>query len=939
MEERAIAGADSEPAPEWCADAIHASQSQLSGGSSMADAATPMMAQYLEIKGDHPDALLFYRMGDFYELFFDDASAAAEALDIALTKRGKHLGQDIPMCGVPVHAAEGYLLTLIRKGFRVAVCEQMEDPSEARKRGSKSVVRREVVRLVTPGTLTEEGLLDARRHNFLAAWSEIRGDGAIAWVDISTGDVRVAGCPRVRLGPDLARIAPREVLLSEAGAEELDPLVRELGGSVTPLSRSSFDSAQGEARICAIYGIESIDAFGSFQRAEISAIAALVDYLDITQRGKLPLLRPPKREEARATMQIDAATRRNLELTQALSGDRKGSLLAAIDRTVTAAGGRLLERRLTSPSRNRSTILLRQDGLSFFVEDAELTNAVRDALRRVPDMDRALSRLALDRGGPRDLAAIRDGLARATDLSARLSRSDLPALLAEAAANLAGQEDLIDRLEAALVAEPPLLVRDGGFIASGFDEALDEARMLRDEGRGIIASMQADYAAETGIGSLKVKHNNVLGYFIEVTSTHAERMLSAPLSDRFIHRQTTANAVRFTTVELSEIETRILNAGSRALEIERAVFADLARQVIDAAAEIGNAAGALAELDLQTALADLALSERWTRPRVTDGRELRVTAGRHPVVERALKTQCGTPFVANDCDLSAEDHTAALWLLTGPNMAGKSTYLRQNAVVVLLAQMGAFVPAEQAEIGIVSQLYSRVGAADDLARGRSTFMVEMVETAAILNQADDRAFVILDEIGRGTATYDGLSIAWATLEHLHDVNRCRALFATHYHELTRLAERLEGARNATVAVKEWEGEVVFLHEVREGSADRSYGVQVAKLAGLPASAVERAQTVLAALEAGDAGRQRSELIDDLPLFAANPSRTGASPREQRSVIESRVREASPDDLSPRAALELLYELKSLVDRESEEIRISASNSHRPAPRAAAGREA
>ncbi|SFH05732.1 DNA mismatch repair protein MutS [Palleronia marisminoris] len=876
----------------------------------MSDAPTPMMAQFLEIKADHPDALLFYRMGDFYELFFDDAVAAAEALDIALTKRGKHLGDDIPMCGVPVHAAEGYLLTLIRKGFRVAVCEQMEDPAEAKKRGSKSVVKRAVVRLVTPGTLTEESLLDARRHNFLAAWADVRGEGALAWVDISTGELRVTPCPRVRLGPELARLAPREVLLSEAHEADLTPLVAELGGSATGLSRGSFDSVAGEKRLCATWKVGSLDAFGAFGRAEVSAMAAIVDYLEITQRGKLPLLRAPLREEPQAVMQIDAATRRNLELTHSLSGGRQGSLLWAIDRTVTAVGGRLLERRLTSPSRDLSTIRARQAGVARLVDDARLGETLREWLRQVSDMDRALSRLALDRGGPRDLTAIRDGLTRADELREVLEGAeDLPDVLAEAARALGGHEALIDLLDAALVAEPPLLARDGGFVAPGYDGDLDEARTLRDEGRGVIASMQAEYAEATGIGALKVKHNNVLGYFIEVTSTHADKMFA--LSDRFIHRQTTASAVRFTTVELSELETKILNAGGRALEIEKRIFGSLSQAVVAEAAAVGEAARALAALDVTAALAHLALTEDWVRPTVEDSRLFHVEQGRHPVVERALKAQGAGPFIANDCDLS-DGVGPACWLLTGPNMAGKSTFLRQNAVIALLAQMGAFVPAREARIGIVSQLFSRVGAADDLARGRSTFMVEMVETAAILNQADESALVILDEIGRGTATYDGLSIAWATLEHLHDVNGCRALFATHYHELTRLAEKLDGVRNATVAVKEWEGEVIFLHEVRKGTADRSYGVQVAKLAGLPQAVVARAEVVLRALEEGEAGGRQATLIDDLPLFSAAPPPAPVAPKG--SAVESRLAALHPDDLSPREALDLIYELRTLATK-------------------------
>ncbi|MDF0603726.1 DNA mismatch repair protein MutS [Psychromarinibacter sp. C21-152] len=870
-----------------------------------------MMAQYLEIKGQYPDALLFYRMGDFYEMFFDDAVDAAGALDIALTKRGKHLGEDIPMCGVPVHSAEGYLLTLIRKGFRVAVCEQMEDPVEAKKRGSKSVVKRDVVRLVTPGTLTEESLLDARRHNFLAAYAEVRDEGALAWVDISTGAFRVMPCTRSRLSPELARIGPREVLLSEAVEADLAELVTDLGATPTPLSRGSFDSTSGEKRLTALFQVGTLEAFGSFTRPETAALGAIVDYLDITQKGKLPLLRPPARESASQSVQIDAATRRNLELTHALAGGRDGSLLHCIDRTVTAGGARLLERRLSSPSRDLATIHARHEAVAFCLDDRTLADALREDLRRVPDIDRALSRLALDRGGPRDLAAIRNGLTQALAIAERLENRDLPALFETARHDLTGHDTLHDTLDQALVAEPPLLVRDGGFIAEGYDGELDEARTLRDEGRSVIAGMQADYAAETGIASLKIKHNNVLGYFIECTATHADKMLA--LSDRFIHRQTTANAVRFTTVDLSEMETKILNASGRAGEIEKRLYDSLRSQITDHAAALNTLARAVAEIDLATALADLAAAESWTRPKVDDSRAFHVENGRHPVVERALRAQGGDPFIANDADLSGDGESAAIWLLTGPNMAGKSTFLRQNALIALLAQMGSYVPAKAAHIGLVSQLFSRVGASDDLARGRSTFMVEMVETAAILNQADDRALVILDEIGRGTATYDGLSIAWATLEHLHDVNRCRALFATHYHELTQLADRLSGVENATVAVKEWEGDVIFLHEVRKGAADRSYGVQVARLAGLPPAVVDRARDVLAQLEEGAReGKSGAKmLLDDLPLFSAAPPAPPPQPKQGPSPLEQRLAEIHPDDLSPRDALDLLYQLKSL----------------------------
>ncbi|MEM9797643.1 MAG: DNA mismatch repair protein MutS [Pseudomonadota bacterium] len=866
---------------------------------------TPMMAQYLEIKAEAPDALLFYRMGDFYELFFDDAVTAAEALDIALTKRGKHLGEDIAMCGVPVHSAENYLMTLIRKGFRVAVCEQLEKPEEAKKRGYKAVVKRGIVRLVTPGTLTEDTLLDARAHNYLAAYAEVRGQGALAWADISTGAFHVATCPRVRLGPDLTRLGVREVVVVEGS--DAEELIAETGAAVTPLGRSAFDSGSAEARLTDLFDVASLDAFGTFGRPELGAMGALVEYVSLTQRGQLPILRPPRPEAPERLMAIDAATRRNLELVRGADGKRDGSLLGAIDRTVTAAGGRLLEQRISAPSTVESVVHERLDAVSWAMEEDAMAAQVRDILRRAPDMDRALSRLSLGRGGPRDLGAIRTGLEIAKRLYSALSETALP--FRETISALAGQDDLLVLLDRALVAEPPVALRDGGVIAEGYHTELDEVRTLRDEGRGVIASLQAKYIEQTSINALKVKHNNVLGYFVEVTATHEASMRDR--AETFIHRQTTANQVRFTTVELSELETKILNAGGRAQDIETQLFEDLRQDVIAQADGIFATARALAELDVITSLADLARGEDWCRPAVDMSRQFVITAGRHPVVERALKGD-GQPFVANDTALSAE-YGAAIRLLTGPNMAGKSTWLRQNALIAVLAQAGSFVPADAAHIGIVSQLFSRVGASDDLARGRSTFMVEMVETAAILNQADDRAFVILDEIGRGTATYDGLSIAWATLEHLHDVNRCRALFATHYHEMTALAAKLDGVENATVTVREWEGDVIFLHEVRDGAADRSYGVQVAKLAGLPDAVVTRARTVLEALEAGEreGGAKPKALIDDLPLFAATPP---ASVVTAESAVEDRLADILPDALSPREALDLVYELKGLASR-------------------------
>lgn len=864
---------------------------------------TPMMAQFLEIKEDYPNAILFYRMGDFYEMFFDDAEAGAAALDIALTKRGKHLGKDIPMCGVPVHSAENYLLQLIRKGFRVAICEQLEDPSEAKKRGSKSVVKRGVTRLVTPGTLTEDSLLSPSQNNFLAAYAEIRGEGAFAWVDISTGEFISRPTKPVEFSPTLARIAPSEVIISETLSDRVEPLCDEQQIALTPLAPASFERRSAKERLQNHFSVSSLDGFGQFSDASLAAMGGLLDYLSITQKGKLPLLRPPVGEAENAVVQIDAATRRNLEITRTLSGDRNGSLLHAIDRTQTGAGSRLLEARINAPLTNIQQINARHEALSALKDDHQKRSAIQSKLKQVADLDRALTRLSLDRGGPRDMLSIRQSLVQMEPLSDLLSGQSGELSAIEAA--LKGHDDLLNLLDSALGDDVPMLARDGGFVKSGYRSDLDAARQLRDEGRQVIANMQANYANETGITALKVKHNNVLGYFIETPATHADKMLSEPLSETFIHRQTTANAVRFTTVELSELETNMLNATGTSLTIELEIYGELQGAILSASDALSRAAQALAELDIFAALAELAVSENYARPKLSNDRSFKISKGRHPVVEYALKKNGTHSFVPNDCDLSADQKP--ICLITGPNMAGKSTFLRQNALITILAQMGSFVPAEFAEIGIVDQIFSRVGASDDLARGRSTFMVEMVETAAILNQAGQNALVILDEIGRGTATYDGLSIAWAALEHLAEVNQCRALFATHYHELTSLADQSKVMENATVSVREWEGEIIFLHEVIKGAADRSYGIQVAKLAGLPPIVITRAQSVLDRLESGQ--QNDAPVINELPLFAEIQNETKAQP----SKTDETLRSINPDELSAKAALDLIYKLKSDLD--------------------------
>ena len=860
----------------------------------------------MEIKSDYSEALLFYRMGDFYELFFEDAKVAANALDIALTKRGKHSGEDIPMCGVPHHSAENYIYTLINKGFRVAICEQMESPEEAKKRGYKAVVKREVVRLVTPGTLTEDNLLDAKKSNYLASYSLVHKEASVSWIDISTGSFYISSITPEKLGSELTRLSPSEILLSENLAKENRDLAEEFGISVTELGNSAFDSSSARERLKKIFNVETVDGLGTFNRAELSSMGAIIEYLQITQKGKLPMLSRPRRELNSSFMTIDTATRKNLELTKGLSsGNKSGSLLSVIDHTLTSGGARLLEKRVSAPSTNLDEIEKRLNGLDFMIADPSLSSSLRSELRKVPDLDRALSRISLERAGPRDLVAIRNGLLQSSIISKILSSLTLPKLIKEKTAVFPEQDKFLGLLTEALVDEPPILARDGGFIREGFDPKLDEARRLRNEGKKIIAEMQMDLVKISGIQSLKIKHNNVLGYFVETPATHADRMLSPPLSDTFIHRQTTANQVRFSTVELSEIETKILNAASHSLEIEKQTFKDLCGSILQYGQCITDIADYLSEIDLTIALSVLARNESWVKPAVDESLNFEISGGRHPVVEHALKKE-GKAFISNECTLN----DGKICLLTGPNMSGKSTFLRQNAIIVLLAQIGSFVPASSAKLGIVSQLFSRVGASDDLARGRSTFMVEMVETASILNQADENSFVILDEIGRGTATYDGLSIAWATLEHLHNVNKARALFATHYHELTHLSVEMDRLENSTVSVKEWEGDVVFLHEVIRGAADRSYGVQVAKLAGLPETVIKRSKLILEKLEKGHYQGQSNlkGLINDLPLFSNDQNFHEATEKEVDPIHEE-LRNINLDNTSPRDALEFLYKLK------------------------------
>ncbi|MGE0626691.1 MAG: DNA mismatch repair protein MutS [Hyphomicrobiaceae bacterium] len=924
--------------------AIEAAVTAQAGGTAPArqpSDATPSMAQYLEIKAANPDSILWYRMGDFYELFFEDAVVASAALGIVLTKRGKHLGEDIPMCGVPVVRADEYLQRLIRQGYRVAVCEQLEDPAEARKRGSKAVVRRDVVRLVTPGTLTEETLLDARQRNYLTALFLLPGRAAnkagglaLASLELSTGECEVGLVGRGDLGGELVRLSPSELIASPDTLAQPDVAgwLQTIGAAVTPVAAASFDSLSGERHLKSALGVADLQAFGAFTRGELAALGALLKYVELTQIGRRAMLRPPRRTGSGSVLVIDAASRASLEITRSSAGDRQGSLLAALDRTVTGPGARELAARLTSPLTDPHAINARLDAVGFLLERERVREDLRKALRATPDVARAVSRLALQRGSPRDLAAVRDALSQAASCAGLLKGAaqsiGLPSELSDAVACLeAPANELARALSAALVDDPPLIRRDGGFVRPGYRSELDEARQLAEDSRKVMAALEARYVEETGVKTLKIRHNNLLGYFVEVSQANARPLQGPPHSDTFRHRQSMANAIRFTTAELAETEGRIATAGERALGIEQEVFTELANLIAAQEQVLGALADALAVIDLTAALAELAFEQNYVRPEVDASTVLQISGGRHPVVEQALAMARSGPFIDNDCVLGEPSDEAAdrpqpgfdetppgrVWLVTGPNMAGKSTFLRQNALIVLVAQMGSYVPAKAARIGIVDRLFSRVGASDDLARGRSTFMVEMVETAAILNQAGERSLVILDEIGRGTATFDGLSIAWATLEYLHDVCGSRALFATHYHELTQLSGRLSGLACVTMDVKEWHDEIVFLHRVRPGAADRSYGIQVARLAGLPPKVVARAGEVLKRLEKNARrGNGAEQVLDDLPLFAATqpgsvepPAAAGLTP------VEALLDQTQADELTPRAALDLVYRMKEL----------------------------
>lgn len=884
---------------------------------------TPMMAQYHVLKADHPDCLLFYRMGDFYELFYDDAIKASEILNITLTQRGKAKGNPIAMCGVPFHAYEPYLAKLIRAGCKVAICEQTETPDQAKARAkregrstSKTLVNREAVRIVTQGTLTEDHLLDARQNNYLCCLSDVANECGVAWLDLSTGAFMVQSTSISNLQAILERIDPSEILIADKFAEKYHEPLKFIENKLTQQPISLFNSDNTGQHLQSFFNVDTLAGFGNFNRAEISAAGALIDYVLRTQKGKVPYITRPEKMTSGSIMEIDAATRKSLELIRTLSGERKGSLLETIDQTITGAGARMLQSCISAPLADTKQINARLDRVEYFVNDQNMRSIIRDFLRGAPDMARGLSRLSVDRGGPKDLCIIRDGLAQSEIIRAQLqddtkTRSIFKITL-ENMQQITALSALQDQLKQALEETPPALARDGGFIRTGYDAKLDDLRMLRDKSRQLIAALQEKYQKQTNISSLKIKFNNVLGYFIEVPAKHGNALMlksgdndnSAQSDHPFVHRQTLANVVRFTTVELSELERDISSAAEKIIAIEQDIFANMVRTTISLSENIIRIARAISSIDMTSALAELAQNMNYVRPKIDRSQTFEIIEGRHPVVETVLQKQSAA-FIPNDCILNPNQK---LWLLTGPNMAGKSTFLRQNALIAIMAQAGSFVPATSAHIGIIDKCFSRVGASDDLARGQSTFMIEMVETASILNQSTQNSLVILDEIGRGTATYDGLSIAWACVEHLHNKNKCRTLFATHYHELTTLESSLKDMSCHTVDVKEWQDDIIFMHKVIKGSADRSYGIHVAQLAGIPATVISRANTILEMLESDKKTKSPQDIMQALPLFDLAPEKTTHEPSE----LEKKLNDIDPDSLSPRDALDILYKLKSTL---------------------------
>ncbi len=886
---------------------------------------TPAMDRFLELKREHPEYVLFYRMGDFYELFFEDAVRVSEALGLTLTTRSKLGNKDIPMCGVPFHAYEIYLARLIKMGFKVAIAEQTEDPKEAKKRkGASAIVRRDIVRLVTAGTLTEETMLDSKKNNYIVSSCVREREIGLAWIDISTGAFFMQSIEIGKqkaydvLSSALSRFDPEEILFEDRLLDkpEFFPLFGEYRDKFAMRSKTLYNYESAVNTLLKAYKVKTLDTFGDFSKIELVAAGVLFDYIETTQKGKMPRIQMPRRIMGADIMEVDATTKRSLDLLKP-SAEKGISLLKVIDRTVTGAGARLLAERLAMPLMDINKINDRFDCVSFFVENTRVRQEVREALRRCLDAERAIGRLSIERGGPKDLYDLAVTLKMIPQIKNivigfKAYQKDsiyaaTPSYLFDVVNGFYDHSELANDILNVLILDReqlPALVRNGGFIKDGAYAPLDYLRNIKTMSAEKCEELRKKYVELTGVSALKVKNNSIIGFYVEVPSKNASPLLE---DKTFIHRQSVLNAVRFTTEELMELEREVFSAEEEALNLELEIFEKLREFALGQADKIVHSAEIMAEIDVASALAELAVECDYVRPIVDNSLDFDVVDGRHPVVEAALRLEGANNFVGNDCKLKYEDDR--IWLLTGPNMAGKSTFLRQNALIAVMAQMGSFVPAKSARIGVVDKVFSRVGASDDLARGRSTFMVEMVETASILNRATSRSFVILDEIGRGTATFDGLSIAWSVVEHLSEVNKCRTIFATHYHELTKLKDRLSALSLRCMKIKEYNGEVIFMHEVISGAADRSYGIHVAKLAGLPELTVERAEQVLKLLEEEKQNKVMSSVDLDLPLFATLCEQKKEKEPEP-ALLE--LQGLDVDSLSPREALDMLYHLKSIL---------------------------
>ncbi len=868
---------------------------------------TPMMRQYLEIKSDHPDSILFFRLGDFYEMFLDDAVKASRILDITLTSRGKGGdGADVPLCGVPYHSAAPYIAKLVEAGEKVAICEQVEDPKAA-----KGIVKRQVVKVVTPGLVVEAESLSPKENNFLL--SLLRGDGdrwGVAYLDISTGEFRVT---EVDGGDaawgEVACANPREILLPESFRESLSSVCRGdllADRTFTYVDDWVYDKDYTERLIRNHFGVASPDALGceGFV-AGVQAAAAILHYLQETQKGKVDHIRELSAYRTQEFMVLDESTRRNLELTSTLSeGKKRGSLLGLLDRTATAMGGRKLRQWISYPLVSIEKIKERQDAVGELAGDQGLRAGIREALEGVYDLERLNGRISLASSGAKDLVALKMSLLRIPPLLALLGPAQ-SSQLQELRGGIDPLYDVAELIGRGIVDDPPFVLREGGIIADGYHAELDELRAISREGKGFIARLEAKEKARTGITSLKIRYNKVFGYYIEVTKSNL-----AAIPDDYIRRQTLANAERFITPELKEYEEKVLGAEERIVDLEYSLFQQIRQSVAAEGERLARTADRIATLDVLASLADVAHERNYCRPLVDDSDVLSISEGRHPVVEALNVSE---RFVPNDLLLDNNEHQVVI--ITGPNMAGKSTFMRQVALIVLMAQLGSFVPATEARIGVVDRIFTRVGASDNLARGQSTFMVEMMETAAILRNATPKSLVVLDEIGRGTSTFDGVSIAWAVAEYLHDTDRCAAktLFATHYHELTELAVTRSKIKNYNVAVKEWNDQVIFLRKIVEGGASHSYGIQVGRLAGLPAEVVERAKEILHNLETGEYAE------GGVPRIAKG--KRGFTPKAspQLSLFEQgddllrkRLSGLNISSLTPLEALNILDELKRMV---------------------------